>query len=651
MPKILGAHPFARDDRGRLRSRIATLFPSGNMLVTLPGIHATQRLAYVEALNQQRVEQGEAPLSLDEQMGIWQNSVDLIVDQDAILIRPDPDNMPLAFWADEMLQELVPKHKIKFLYALNDKVRLAIKKRGECWRISPLPKSWPEVVQMIEAAKIGIAGEEIYYYSRQTGSRILTYAEFARLAALDDDGLRRHLEEIRQYAQRRNSRGNPEIVFFAAARDFSAARFEACDFHRQDGTALRAAHEQLREQFAAAVAADFRVDNPEHAEWRNRMYAVMIGRDEESVGEEELQGLSSEFFMQIHWLPGVRIEEGEMLFDPIFDLQVVGDDVRAALCDEKCRGIIINYVREYGDLEWINVGCVIGSLSRRQHFFGRRDVYIAVVKLRSCDTELVHIIRMQKWGVREHLDEGRTLEQAMLLSEDYTEYIFDRRMGCRQLGMNLCPHVSAHKLNEIYAGKRDDCRGQEIRSPYFQRDYIRGIATDKIPAHRFQSEQYALAFAHLLGRAAAPNMIVGRFGLDGNVLFDDGDEVVLENDEGLPVAIIVADLTGTFANYFGDLSEMAAAYAAPLVRRLRDVPHPDEFLAAYLDAFEGRFRAIRDEFLRQQAIFENLFEFRRRKEPGSFPYRWRRVLQRLLDTDPHTITECIREKVTADCPV
>ena len=44
---------------------------------------------------------------------------------------------------------------------------------------------------------------------------------------------------------------------------------------------------------------------------------------------------------------------------------------------------------------------------------------------------------MQKWGIREHLDEGKRLLDAIIQSEEYTEYILDRRLGCRQLGMNL----------------------------------------------------------------------------------------------------------------------------------------------------------------------------------------------------------------------
>ena len=42
---ILGDHPFAKNEQGRLKSRIATVFLRTPGLVTLPGIHAMQRAA------------------------------------------------------------------------------------------------------------------------------------------------------------------------------------------------------------------------------------------------------------------------------------------------------------------------------------------------------------------------------------------------------------------------------------------------------------------------------------------------------------------------------------------------------------------------------------------------------------------------------
>ena len=145
---ILAEHPFARNAAGKLKSRIATIFPRGNVLVTLPGIHGTQRVAYVEWLARQQCERGLPPPSREEQLAAWNTAVDLIIEDGTILIRPDPDNMPLAFEADDLLQELAPKHRIKFLHVADPRVRNAIKRRGECWRIAPLPQTWPEIATL-----------------------------------------------------------------------------------------------------------------------------------------------------------------------------------------------------------------------------------------------------------------------------------------------------------------------------------------------------------------------------------------------------------------------------------------------------------------------------------------------------------------------
>jgi hypothetical protein len=74
---------------------------------------------------------------------------------------------------------------------------------------------------------------------------------------------------------------------------------------------------------------------------------------------------------------------------------------------------------------------------------------------------------MQKWGIREHLNDGKKLLDAIIQSEEYTEYILDRRLGCRQLGMNLPPRTTAKRINERYFGPRRDLCNAMIWSPYF----------------------------------------------------------------------------------------------------------------------------------------------------------------------------------------
>src|ERR1700679_3265580 len=136
MVHFIGEDLLARDREGKLCSRIATVFPAGGTVATLPGIHAMQRIAYVEQLDRQRVRSGLPPLTEDQQEAIWTAAVDLVIDEDGtVRIRPDPTQMDLAFEADELLQQVVSKKHIRFMYVLNPAVREAIKRRGECWRI------------------------------------------------------------------------------------------------------------------------------------------------------------------------------------------------------------------------------------------------------------------------------------------------------------------------------------------------------------------------------------------------------------------------------------------------------------------------------------------------------------------------------------
>jgi len=646
LPQIIGEHPLARDQGGKLKSRIATVFPYSNTIVTLPGIHATQRLAFIDALTRQRLEHGLGTLSRDEEAAEWRNSVDLIMEDDTVLIRPDPDDMPLCFRADELLQNLIPKHKIKFLLVRNQRVRSAIKRRGECWRISPLPKTPDEMKRMITASRIAIHGNELYYYSKPTGTRLLTCASFADLGRLGESALRRHLAEIREFSAGVNRHGNREIAFFMAGGAFSKDDFAPHDFDVLDADALKSVYESLLGKFRAAVPPEFRSDNLDNLEWRNRMYAGLIGEDDKTVSEEALLGLSSEFFLQIEWLPGGRIDEGELLLDSVFDeAEESGSPELRRLCDEKCRGFILNFVRQYGDLEFVNIGRIVRSLSQREKSAGRRDVYITQLKQRGKREEIVRILRMQKWGIREHLNEGKKLLDAIIQSEGYTEYTLDRRLGCRQLGMNLPAHTTANRISERYAGPREDMRNVTIWAPYFERDYIRGMATDKIPSEKLAAPVFASRLARLLGRAAAPNMIVGRYDPHGHVVFDDGDEVVVENEAGLPVEIVVADQTGTFYDYCTDLEHFAREYADPVNRRLPLLADGEEFADLYVEALVARLSKIQLEYRKRKRAFDTLFKHRPRDEAGSFAYRWECVLDRLRRAEPQAIGRLIRTHI------
>jgi hypothetical protein len=254
---------------------------------------------------------------------------------------------------------------------------------------------------------------------------------------------------------------------------------------------------------------------------------------------------------------------------------------------------------------------------------------------------------MQKWDIFERLDEGKSLEEALMASAEYSEYVLDRRLACRQLGMKLPPRISMHRLSETYHGKQYCYANLTFYTTYFERDYVGGIASDKIPKARLKSAEYALKLGRLLGEAAAPNLIVGRTGPLHKVLFDDGDEIVIEDANQLPNHITIADPTGAFNDFQYDLSEWAREYAAPVVRRDGHVPDIKAFSQAYLTGLKDSFQRIQNEYRAHRRAFDSLFKHRSRDPHGGFAYRWEKILLRL---DTTNLDELIT-KITANINV
>ena len=649
--ELIGPHPFARDEQGRQVSRIGTLFPPYRALWTeLPGVHALQRLGFIERVNSARKAEGLPELSLEEEEKLTAESVDLVFDEEHVLIRPDPERMDLACVADELLQTLMSKRQVKFLSVADLRVRDAIKHRGEWWRLSAIPRSREAKQRLVFGSKVGIHGLPIYFYNRLTGTRWLTCQEFEGLGKLDDAGLAQHLQEVADHAMLRNRLGRAEVDFFAAdLRRFGPRQFAGVMYTQLPSEQLRGKFDDLCAHFRSAVHEAYRTDDCHNKAWCERMLSTLFLQGNESQSEQILSGLSPEFFLQVEWLPGGRFEEGEFLFDPIFEEAAIHpeDADLQRLCDLRAKGIIFNLIREYGDLEYINVGRVPESLSlERPQREGRRGVYIVEFQSRSERAPTQRFIRLQKWCVWEHLDEGQDMLEAIKQSDDYTDYWLDRRLGCRQLGMNVTRRVAMRRLSEVYHGTNARYDGELIRTIYFERDYLHGLATDKVALEKYARPGYATKLAQLLGRAAASNMIVGRSLEWGKrPVFDDGDEVVCEDEHGLPTEILVVDHSGAFGEYKLPLDTYAAYYARPINTRAKILSDPRGFAHTYLDAFLEQFLRIQGDYRKRRRAFDNLCKHCKYDEGGSFGFRWECVLSRLDTTNPYALTESIRQCV------
>ena len=95
--------------------------------------------------------------------------------------------------------------------------------------------------------------------------------------------------------------------------------------------------------------------------------AISRRPNETEVGDQDLiQGISPEFYRQIEWLPGGRVVDGQLIFDPLFDeAQRTQDPALLEICDFRVRSIIFNLIRLLGTVEYVNIGRIAHSLARR----------------------------------------------------------------------------------------------------------------------------------------------------------------------------------------------------------------------------------------------------------------------------------------------
>ena len=451
--KILGDPIFAKNPDGSLKSRIGTIFFRTPGLVTMRGIHAMQRIAWIRALNDERTAAGQPPLTETEEEEELADSADLLFTDEYVLIRPAPTRMDLAFKADEALQALVSKRKIRFLNTSSAMVRDALRARGENWRMARRPKDVEEIDRAIEASRVAIQHERIYYYNQQTGTRYLTAGGCADVAKLAPDAFRAQVEEIVAGLAGRNRLGQPEVALFPPSLPPDATEaFRAIRPSELDDAALRETVDAAMRKWRIALPANLREETTNNFNWRNEMNAALSRRPNETeIGDQDLiQGISPEFYRQIEWLPGGRLENGELIFDPIFDEAARTQDPELMeLCDARVRSIIFNLLRLCGRVEYVNVGRIARSLSRRP-VAGHRRGNVYIVQYKATDEERARIVvtRFQKWGIAEHLDEGKDLLRAIIEANEYADYILDRRLACRQLGMNLPHNVGFGQLTE-----------------------------------------------------------------------------------------------------------------------------------------------------------------------------------------------------------
>lgn len=649
--ELIGEKIFAKDGEGNLLSRIGTIFFRTPGLVTAKGVHATQRMMWLDHVNGKRAAAGLPALTEAEEEEELEQSVDLIFADSAVLIRPDPNRMDLAFMTDDELQKTVSKRHIRFLNTHNAKVRNALRERGENWRMARAPISQEDVIRQIESSRVAIDGDRIYYYNHATGTRYLTAAGCMGFEKLAPDLLRSQFKQVQEMLSRRNRVGMPELDLFPVTTPIDIKQaIKAVDVDSLDDKALKAAVEAIYTDWRVSMPAALRDERVENYEWRNEMSRTLsAGPNETSADDGELiQGISPEFYRQIEWLPGARIVRGQLIFDTLWDeFMRTKDPELAAICDHRARMMIFDFLRLFADIEYINIGRIARSLAREPIEGSRRgSVYIIQLKTADRPAPGVFMLRFRKWGVAEHLDEGKDLLRSIYEADEYSDYVLDRRLMCQQLGMSLPPRIGSGQMTEIYDGTNRQYAGTRVKTCYTVRSYITGVASDKVPVAKFRNPAFALAFAYHMGRAAAVDLIVGRRSSETKEnLFDKNYEVLQLGEGGIPARVVVTNHAGSFVNYLHSFEESIAPYANVVRRRKALVGDYPAFVDAYVEGFTRRFREVQADYRERREAFDNLFVHRPYDVAGSGAYRWAKTLERLDKADVESIVAALRKAI------
>ena len=624
---ILGPDFFATDQDCKPLSPIAVIFPKLLLLVTGRGIHAELVVMGGEVLRAWLLKTEERDPTAEEEEEIYENVVSLLVRDPIVLIRSYPDDMERVFAADELLQRLLPKERIQFTGVHIAEVREQLRRRGENWRFSPPPRSAKEICHHIHASRVQVKTGTTYYQNAQSGERFLTYEEFIRIRPLlrqaPGEALAR-LKEIDYLSRLVNDQEAPELSFFIPTKKRLATNLledltlalENAD-SRQDLEQAEDFFDHFAMSFAGAAGDELTVDGEKHTTWQTTMFCRLYDLDEELV-EERTLGLSPEFHLNVRWLPGAQLGENEVTFE--------------AKSEPRVRSLITYFLQTWPGIVSINIGRVESSLTERDRTGEEREVFLVVLGLAQGGEE-IRLLRLMKWDVIHRLKQGFPLSQAISDTIRYRDYVVDRLRATTALEIPILSYSAIEFAEEIQG------IGQ-IPVFFFDRRYVAGMVSDKIPLHYFAKKGFVVRLARLLGAAAAASMVLGRASYRrGDLFFDDGDEVIQLNGEKLPERLIISETTGSFTNSTTPISELlpqCLSHLAVHLKKARDRGISREDLKTAVAVFA---EALRTEIERMQSLLsdqsvalQSLFDGQT-SEPGSLRERWKSMMDRLAATD------------------
>ena len=204
-----------RNEHGHLIDRCGEVVVEDKAVIIGSVSHATLRQSYMEMRDQLARMAGSAGLSDPDRTRIRDSMVDLELRGDVIYLRPIAGKPKLTFSADDLLQTVESKWKIKFTYLSEKEVRRSIIRRGELWRISVPTQTYDEMKQWISENRFPFEDSPTYFFKCiTTGTRYITYENFSKLETLQPADLARVLNLMMKMAREKNEHYNLEIDLF-----------------------------------------------------------------------------------------------------------------------------------------------------------------------------------------------------------------------------------------------------------------------------------------------------------------------------------------------------------------------------------------------------------------------------------------------------
>lgn len=636
---FLGPDFFARDEEGRLLSPIASVFPRYRTIVTVRGIHALHASVTIDYLRKRMREGGHGELNPEQEERLFENSVALVIRNSFVLIRSDPDDMEKIFAADEILQRFIPKERIQFTGLHLPRVRKELRQRGESWRMSPPPRSVGEISDYVRSSRVQVRTGLTVYYNALTGGRFLTCEEFMRIGPLLHTDIREataRLREIIGLSRHVNNFGNRELSpFLPADMTLDFSELEQVVSLMDDPSAQSRADEieslfnQFSSRFAEAAGSDLLIDDENNAVWRTTMFCRLFDLDEHEM-EEWALGLSPEFHLNVKWLPGAMAIGNEMHFDPS--------------ATHRVRGLLAHYWHDCGGFLSINFGRVESSQTRRDISGEERDVYLVVMTDRK-QQESIRLVRLMKWDVLHRLKMGMPVDQAITETIRYRDYIFDRLRAADLLGFPILSYNVIRTEEEI-PGLGN------IPAFFFERQYISGVVTDKIPLAYYQRPEFIIDLARLLGTAAIFSLVMGRVSArTGKIFYDDGDELVQFDATGIPKRLVIIETTGSFTDWTTPLLSLLPQCLRRFRAHLEKAVAGGVPLKVIMDAVEVFASSLAHRLLKTKDTVSgpvrNIFDDRS-YEAGGIRSRWDGIVDRIESTDPNQLKDFVLSSFESD---